>query len=124
MTKNLRLPEQDIVLEIRSLHQPGNLGRLFTIIGQEGGLIGDITTSFIGKTHSIREVTVSVFDEDHLGRVKKAITEKTPTEIVSVRDLVFERHRGGKSTAAGVLISRKLLTFGISTRRASRGSVH
>ncbi len=96
MSKNLRLPEQDIVLQIRSLHQPGSLGRLFTVIGQEGGLIGDITTRFVGKTHSIREVTISVFDEDHLGRVKKAITDKTPTEIISVKDLVFERHKGGK----------------------------
>ena len=96
MTKHLRLPEQDIVLELRSLHQPGSLGRLFTVIGQEGGLIGDITTRFVGKTHSVREITVSVFDEVHLERVKQAITTRTQAEILSVRDLVFERHKGGK----------------------------
>ncbi len=91
-----RLPELDIVFEIRSLHRPGNLGKIFTVIGEEGALIGDITTKFIGKTHSIREVTVSVFDEKHLETLKQAIVRRTKTEILSTKDLVFERHRGGK----------------------------
>lgn len=96
MSKQQRLPELDIVLEIRSPHRPGNLGKLFTVIGSEGGLIDDIVTKSIGKIHSIREVTVSVFDLDHLERLKKAIAEKTQAEVLSVKDLVFERHRGGK----------------------------
>ncbi len=96
MTKQSRLPELDVVLQIRTPHRPGNLGKVFTVIGSEGGLIGDITTKFVGKTHSLRDVTVSVFDLDHLECLKKAIAERTLSEVVSVKDLVFERHKGGK----------------------------
>ncbi len=96
MPKPLRLPELDIVLELRSTHRPGNLGKIFTVIGNEGGLIGDITTKFVGKTHSMREVTVSVYDFDHLRSIRKALKDKTHSEIVAVRDPVLERHKGGK----------------------------
>lgn len=96
MPRQSRLPDVDIVLEIRNIHKPGFLGKIFTVVGDEGGLIGDITTKFVGKTHSIREVTVSVFDHDHLARIKRAIRERTKAEVLSTQDLVFERHKGGK----------------------------
>ncbi len=94
--KQQRLPDLDMVFEIRSLHRPGNLGHIFTAVGGEGGLIGDITTKFVGKTHSIREITLSVFDEAHLERVKRALVAKTNAEILSIRNPVVERHAGGK----------------------------
>lgn len=94
--KTHRIPELDIVFELRSVHQPGQLGKLMTVIGEEGGLIGDITTKFVGKTNSIREITVSVFDPEHQCRLEKAIAEKTDAQILQVTDPVFERHKGGK----------------------------
>jgi malate dehydrogenase (oxaloacetate-decarboxylating) len=96
MSRQIRLPELDIVLEIRSPHRPGSLGRIFTAIGSEGGLIGDITTKFVGKTHSLREVTVSVYDTAHLEEIRRALSEKTHSEIIGIRDPVLERHKGGK----------------------------
>ena len=91
-----RNPELDFVFEIRSLHRPGSLGRLMTAIGDEQGLIGDITTQFVGKTHSIREITISVFDEEHLARIQNAIAQQPGAEILHVKDPIFERHKGGK----------------------------
>ena len=91
-----RIPELDIVFEIRSPHQPGQLGKLLTVIGEEGGLIGDITTKFVGKTHSIRQITISVFDKEHEAHLERAIAEQTNAEILQVKDPVFERHKGGK----------------------------
>jgi len=67
MARQSRLPDLGIVLEVRNVHKPGHLGRIFTVVGEEGDLIGDITANFVGKTHSIREVTVSVLaDKDEL----------------------------------------------------------
>lgn len=91
-----RLPDQDIILEVRSLHKPGSLGRLLSVIGKEGGLIGDLVTKFVGKSHSIREITVAVFDDEHQQRIVKTIQEKTDATILSITDPVFERHKGGK----------------------------
>src|SRR5947209_1204661 len=95
--KNLDL---DIMLEVRSLHRPGSLGKLLTAIGDENGLIGDLKTIYIGKTHSIRQITVSVHDHEHLNRIVKAIHEKTKAKVLKIIDIVFERHLGGKIHSA------------------------
>jgi malate dehydrogenase (oxaloacetate-decarboxylating) len=94
--QNQRLPDQDIVLEVRSLHKPGSLGRLLSVIGEEGGLIGDLVTKSVGKTHSIREITIAVFDKEHQVKVIEAIEKRTDAKILSTHDPVVERHKGGK----------------------------
>ncbi len=95
-TKRPPLPENDIILKIKSPHRPGKLGHLLTVLGEEGALIGDIETRFIGKDHSFRNITVSVYDEAHLKTIEKAIRERTEVEILGMIDVVFERHVGGK----------------------------
>src|SRR3989304_7112066 len=96
MSKHARMAERDFVFEIRNLHGPGSLGRLFTAIGNAEGLISDIVTTFVGKTHSIREITVSVFDEEHRTRVERAIAQYQGAEILQIKDPIFEMHKGGK----------------------------
>ncbi len=98
MTKNIRprFPENDIVLVVKSPHRYGCLGKLLTVIGEEGSIIGDIRTQFVGRDHSFREITVSVHDEKHLDRLKHAIGERTSVEILETKDIVFDRHLGGK----------------------------
>jgi len=95
LTASSTIPELDIVLTLRTLHQSGSLGSVLTSIGKTGGLIGDMSTLSVGKSHSVREVTVSVFDENHLGKVLEAVKE-TGTEVLKHEDLVFARHLGGK----------------------------
>ncbi|NDE62623.1 MAG: hypothetical protein EB038_10640 [Cyclobacteriaceae bacterium] len=72
------------------------LGRLCTVIGEEGGLIGDMTTLFVGHDHVLREIVISVFDSPHLATIERAIKERTEAEVVEIKDVVFEHHRGGK----------------------------
>lgn len=95
-TNRPRLPDTDIVVIVRNPHRIGQLGKLLGIIGEEGAAVGDVETRYIGKDHSVREVTVSVFDTDHLENVLRAIRQRTDAEILGVKDLVFERHQGGK----------------------------
>jgi len=96
MKNRLTLPEWDILFEIKSLHKQGALGKLLTVIGEEGAIVGEIKTEFVGKTHSLRKITVSVYDEENLKSLVKAINEKTEAQILSYKDLVYERHKGGK----------------------------
>ncbi len=97
MTANRpRFPENDVLLVIKNPHRPGYLGKLLTVIGEAGALVGDITTRFVGKDHSFREITVAVYDDTHLEQVRKAILTHTEAQILEIKDLVFEWHEGGK----------------------------
>jgi len=91
-----RFPENDIVITIKNPHRAGALGHLLTVIGEEGAIVGDIHTRFIGRDHSFREITVSIYDMGNLKAIEKAIKEKTEAEVIETKDLVFERHEGGK----------------------------
>ncbi len=90
------LPEYDVVLTVRNPQRPGMIGRLLGLVGDLGALVGDIETRYIGRDHFLRDVTLSVFDEAHLEEVLAAIRLETDTEVLDVKDLVFERHAGGK----------------------------
>jgi malate dehydrogenase (oxaloacetate-decarboxylating) len=91
-----RFPDQDIVLVVRNPHRAGSLGKLLSVIGEVGALVGDLTTRTVSPHHSIREVTVSVYDDDHLSQVLGAIRANTAAEVLETCDLVFARHQGGK----------------------------
>lgn len=91
-----RFPDNDIKLRIKSPHRPGKLGLLLTVLGEEGALVGDIETLFIGKDHSFRNITISIFDDVHLEAIKTAIKNRTEVEILEIEDIVFKRHEGGK----------------------------
>jgi malate dehydrogenase (oxaloacetate-decarboxylating) len=90
------LPDYDVVLTVRNPQRPGMIGRLLELVGDLGVLVGDIETRYIGRDHFVRDVTLSVFDEAHLDEVLDAIKRDTDTVILDVKDLVFERHLGGK----------------------------
>ncbi|MCS7301834.1 MAG: NAD-dependent malic enzyme [Candidatus Kapabacteria bacterium] len=115
-----RLPDNDVVFVVKNPHRPGMLGRLCTVIGEEGGLIGDTQAVFIGHDHIIRQMTIAVYDGEHLGAIERAIRERTQAEILAIKDVVFEQHRGGKiavtrtksATSVGEL--RNLYTPGVA----------
>ena len=72
------------------------IGRFLTVVGERGALVGDIETVFVGRDHFLREVGVTVFDEDHLEEISQAVRDETESEVTDVKDVVFERHLGGK----------------------------
>ncbi len=90
------LPDFDVVLTVRNAQRPGMIGALLGVIGEHGALVGDIETRYVGRDHFLRDVTVSAYDQPHLDEVLRAIREQTDTEVQQIRDLVFERHAGGK----------------------------
>ncbi len=89
-------PEIDIEFSLRTLHRSGILGSIFTKIGTLGAYIGDIVTVYVGKTHALRKITISVWDQEHLEAVIKALEDHEAVEVIHKTDLVFERHKNGK----------------------------
>lgn len=86
----------DTVLRVRTMHRPGQLARLATVIAQEGALIGEITTLHMAEGRSTRDITVETTDEAHTERLIAAIQRTEGVEIITVSDRVFDCHRGGK----------------------------
>lgn len=86
----------DTVLRVRSRHRPGQLARLATVIAQEGALIGEITTVHMAEGLSTRDITVETETDQHTERVIAAIAATDGAEVLSVKDRVFDCHRGGK----------------------------
>ena len=72
------------------------IGRFLTIVGDLGALVGDIETRFVGKDHFLRGIGLTVYDEAHLAEILQAVRDQTDSEVVDVKDVVFERHLGGK----------------------------
>lgn len=90
------LPDIDIQFEIRTTHRPGFLAGLFKKVGDVGGLLGDIKTSFVGKQYAVREVTISVYNRKHREQIEHIIETYPGADLISSKDVVFDRHRGGK----------------------------
>lgn len=88
----MHIPE---ILVVESRHEPGNLGRLLTVIGECGALVDHITLERRDEDKSVWEITVEM-DEDH-GRQLYARLDTLPyAKLLGRSDRVFVRHRGGK----------------------------
>lgn len=88
----MHIPE---ILIVESLHQPGNLGRLLTVIGECGVLIDHITLDRRDENKSIWEITVEM-DEDRRQQLYTRIDALPYAKLLGRSDRVFDRHRGGK----------------------------
>ena len=74
----------------------GMLGKITTVIGESGGMIGavDIVNSQFGKI--IRDISVKAAGVDHVKDIVKKLETIEELEIRSVSDRVFLLHLGGK----------------------------
>ena len=86
----------DTVLRVRTRHRPGQLARLATVVAQEGALIGEITTVHMADGLSTRDITIETESEAHTERLVAALSRTDGCEVISVKDRVFDCHRGGK----------------------------
>ena len=86
----------DSIWRVRLEHVPGRLAKLATVIADEGGLLGEISTERIGERDTVRALTVESADEEHSERLLAAVRALEGVEILEVIDRVFQRHQGGK----------------------------
>lgn len=92
----MRKYSHDTIARVRLRHRVGQLAHLATVIAENGGMIGEITTVTIGENDTVRDVTLETESEAHTGRVLDAIRALPGFEVLTVTDRVFEAHRGGK----------------------------
>ncbi|GAB4324913.1 MAG: ACT domain-containing protein [Candidatus Sumerlaeia bacterium] len=75
---------------------PGNLGKILTVIGEEGGLMGAIDLVEAARDHTVRDITFQGRNEEHIQQILQAIRRLPIVKIRSWSDHVFLRHLGGK----------------------------
>jgi len=88
----MQIPE---ILVIESIHQPGNLGRILTTIGECGIVIDHITLARRTQDKSVWEITVEM-DEAAGKQLYERLAELPYARLLGRSDRVFDRHRGGK----------------------------
>ncbi|MBB6177307.1 malate dehydrogenase (oxaloacetate-decarboxylating) [Anoxybacillus tengchongensis] len=67
-----------------------------TAIGQAGGDIVGIDVISSSKTHTVRDITVSVLDSKHADVVVDTLRKTTGVKVIHVSDRTFLMHIGGK----------------------------
>jgi malate dehydrogenase (oxaloacetate-decarboxylating) len=77
-------------------HSPGALGRLTTAIGDAGGNILGLDMVDVTDDVMVRDITVLAADDEHVGRITKAIEAMGEVTVHSVLDRTFRMHVGGK----------------------------
>ncbi len=109
-------------LRCKNRNAPGILGRLATLIGDEGAFIGEIKTIAITSNAAIRDIDVLVEDEAHFKKLLDKLKElKKDVQILEIRDEVLTLHRHGKiETRPRVPITtihqlRRVYTPGVAT---------
>ncbi len=85
-----------LTIRCRIINRPGMLGRLTTIIGENGGDIGAIDLVHAERQVLVRDITVRVNDERHGARLFEQIEKIDGVEVVQMSDRVFAAHLGGK----------------------------
>lgn len=96
----MRKYSHDTIARVRLRHRPGQFAHLASVIADNGGLVGEISTVSIGEHDTVRDVTIETDDEAHTARVLDAIRALPDVELLSTADRVFEAHRGGKIRTA------------------------
>ncbi|MBX0331045.1 NAD-dependent malic enzyme [Oscillochloris sp. ZM17-4] len=77
-------------------NRPGMLGRITTVIGDQGGDIGAIDIVRAERNLLVRDITVRVQDEERGDLLSEAINAVPGARVIRVSDRVLLAHIGGK----------------------------
>jgi malate dehydrogenase (oxaloacetate-decarboxylating) len=77
-------------------NEPILLGRFTMLVAERGARFGEITTVHIGKDHKVRDADIIAPSEAVFDEICDAIREVEGIDLLEVKDVVRETHRGGK----------------------------
>jgi malate dehydrogenase (oxaloacetate-decarboxylating) len=86
----------DCTYHLQNPHRSGELARVASTIAREHGVIGDVVTVALGRTRSIREITVEVRDSAQADRIAAALDELDDVQVLWHEDRALLKHEGGK----------------------------
>jgi malate dehydrogenase (oxaloacetate-decarboxylating) len=84
------------ILRTETSDRPGNLGRVTTAIGEEGGDLGAIDIVRVAGGKMVRDLTVAARDEAHAEAIVTRVRGLDGVNVVHITDRTFLVHLGGK----------------------------
>lgn len=84
------------ILLVEAPHQPGNMAKVLTIIGEFGITVEGLNAVRRLYRDTIWEITIEYDDSFDMQILVDRINELAETKIVGKSDRVFNRHKGGK----------------------------
>ena len=91
----------DCTYRLRIPHTTGQLARVATVIAEQGGLIGDVTTVNVARHEALRDITVELRDKPHAELLAAALNELEGVNVIWFHDRAFIAHDGGKLEVRG-----------------------
>ena len=86
-----------VTIKISVPNAPGSLGKVASVIGEQGGDIVAIDVVDSHSDYATDEITVNTVDDSHAQRIRKALEELGDGfHVHSVSDRTFRLHQGGK----------------------------
>jgi malate dehydrogenase (oxaloacetate-decarboxylating) len=86
----------DCTYRLLTPHRAGSLATVAGTIAEHGGVIGDVTTVWVARHQSLRDITIEVRDKDHADELAAALAELDGVEVHWFHDRAFIVHDGGK----------------------------
>ncbi|MEJ7840367.1 MAG: malic enzyme-like NAD(P)-binding protein [Rubrobacter sp.] len=83
-------------LRVEFPHRAGSLGRILTVIGDAGGMVGAVDIVRMREDRTVRDITVNARDSEHGQSVVEAVEALPEVNVVNISDRTFLMHLGGK----------------------------
>jgi malate dehydrogenase (oxaloacetate-decarboxylating) len=89
----MKVPE---IILIRSLHKPGSLARVLTVIGEAGLTVEGLRQVRRDYQATTWEITIEPDDPRETDDLLESLSKLDNAKVLGRSDRVFDRHRGGK----------------------------
>jgi malate dehydrogenase (oxaloacetate-decarboxylating) len=85
-----------LIVRVETQNSPNAFANLAAAIGEAGGIVNAVDTHTVGRTTTVRDVTVTVASDAIGEKVQAAIKAQEGARLITVSDSIFLAHLGGK----------------------------
>ena len=85
-----------LTLRVEFPHEAGALGKILTVVGEAGGLVGAVDIVRMSQDRTVRDITVNARDSEHGQQIVQVVEELPQVNVVNISDRTFLMHLGGK----------------------------
>jgi malate dehydrogenase (oxaloacetate-decarboxylating) len=85
-----------LIIRVETQNSPNAFANLAATIGEAGGIVNAVDTHTVGRTTTVRDVTISIPSDEVGLAVQAAIKAQEGARLISVSDSIFLAHLGGK----------------------------